>query len=84
MFVWAPSPASRRSPQRRASSERAAVVIGTASAIFCYACVYGLTKMGYDDALDVWGVHGMGGFLGTCSWACWHVPASRYLGLAVI
>merc|ERR1711939_762386 len=37
----------------------AAVVIGTASAIFCYACVYGLTKMGYDDALDVWGVHGM-------------------------
>ena len=44
----------------------AAVVIGTASAIFCYACVYGLTKMGYDDALDVWGVHGMGGFLGTC------------------
>ena len=44
----------------------AAVVIGTASAIFCYACVFGLTKMGYDDALDVWGVHGMGGFLGTC------------------
>merc|ERR1711939_148352 len=39
----------------------AAVVIGTASAIFCYACVYGLTKMGYDDALDVWGVHGVAG-----------------------
>mmetsp|Transcript_15658 Transcript_15658/g.41219 ORF Transcript_15658/g.41219 Transcript_15658/m.41219 type:complete len:459 (+) Transcript_15658:139-1515(+) len=44
----------------------AAVVIGTSSAIFCYACVAALTKMGYDDALDVWGVHGMGGFLGTC------------------
>ena len=43
----------------------AAVVIGTASAIFCYACVAALTKMGYDDALDVWGVHGMGGVLGS-------------------
>ena len=48
----------------------AAVVIGTASAIFCYACVAALTKMGYDDALDVWGVHGMGGFLGTCLSGC--------------
>ena len=22
-------------------------------------------RLGFDDALDVWGVHGMGGFMGT-------------------
>jgi Amt family ammonium transporter len=44
----------------------AAVVIGTLSAVVCYACTALCTKLGLDDALDVWGVHGMGGFLGTC------------------
>ena len=43
----------------------AAVVIGAAGAIVCYVCVKLVTKLGLDDALDVWGVHGMGGFLGT-------------------
>ena len=42
----------------------AAVMIGTASGIVCYIAVHFKNKMGWDDALDVWGVHGMGGVLG--------------------
>jgi len=43
----------------------AAAVIGILAALFCYAMVELRKKMKWDDALDVWGVHGMGGFLGT-------------------
>ena len=43
----------------------AAVAIGTASGLVCYLAVHLKNKMGWDDALDVWGVHGIGGCLGT-------------------
>ncbi|MCX6274296.1 MAG: ammonium transporter [Bacteroidetes bacterium] len=42
-----------------------AVIIGIASGIVCYMAVNLKNKMGWDDALDVWGVHGIGGCLGT-------------------
>ena len=42
-----------------------AVIIGTASGLVCYVAVYFKNKRGWDDALDVWGVHGVGGCLGT-------------------
>jgi ammonium transporter, Amt family len=42
-----------------------AVMIGIASGIVCYLAVHLKNKMGWDDALDVWGVHGIGGVLGT-------------------
>jgi Amt family ammonium transporter len=42
-----------------------AVIIGIASGIVCYLAVHLKNKMGWDDALDVWGVHGIGGCLGT-------------------
>ncbi len=45
----------------------AAVMIGTASGIVCYIAVHFKNKMGWDDALDVWGVHGVGGVLGIIS-----------------
>ena len=41
-----------------------AVIIGIASGIVCYLAVNLKNKMGWDDALDVWGVHGIGGGLG--------------------
>lgn len=44
---------------------RGAVVIGVLAAIICFLCVLFADKMGWDDALDVWGVHGMGGLTGT-------------------
>jgi ammonium transporter, Amt family len=42
-----------------------AAVIGVLSGIVCYIAVDFKNKRGWDDALDVWGVHGMGGVLGT-------------------
>ncbi len=43
----------------------AAMVIGIAAGAFTFAAVQLKNRWGWDDALDVWGVHGMGGFLGT-------------------
>jgi len=40
------------------------VVIGTLSGIICYGAIFLKNNMGWDDALDVWGVHGVGGSLG--------------------
>ncbi|CAK9028149.1 unnamed protein product [Durusdinium trenchii] len=42
-----------------------AFILGCAAATLCYACCELRKKLGFDDALDVWGVHGMGGFIGT-------------------
>ena len=39
-------------------------IIGTAAGILCYMAVQWKNKMKWDDALDVWGVHGVGGVLG--------------------
>lgn len=40
-----------------------ALIIGALGALVCFFCVEFERKM-WDDALDVWGVHGMGGLLG--------------------
>lgn len=43
-----------------------AFAIGIAGGIICrWFALSAKTKYGYDDSLDVFGVHGMGGFLGT-------------------
>mmetsp|Transcript_107911 Transcript_107911/g.344452 ORF Transcript_107911/g.344452 Transcript_107911/m.344452 type:complete len:460 (-) Transcript_107911:51-1430(-) len=42
-----------------------AFLIGIMAAVLCYKCVHWIHNLGYDDALDVWGVHGMGGFSGS-------------------
>jgi len=41
-----------------------AVMIGCIAGIVCYFAVAWKNKMGWDDALDVWGVHGVGGMIG--------------------
>lgn len=43
----------------------AAALIGTLAGIVCYLAVQLKNKMKWDDALDVWGVHGVGGVLGS-------------------
>lgn len=43
----------------------ASPIIGTAAGIVCYLAVQWKNKMKWDDALDVWGVHGVGGVFGT-------------------
>lgn len=44
---------------------QSAALIGILAAIVCYSCVQLLKRLKVDDALGVWGVHGMGGFTGT-------------------
>lgn len=41
-----------------------ALVLGVLATITCYACCQLIEKLGFDDALDVWAVHGIGGFIG--------------------
>ena len=41
-----------------------AVVIGVGAGVFCYAAIQLLIKLKVDDALSVWGVHGIGGTWG--------------------
>lgn len=42
-----------------------AALIGTVSGVVCYFAVSVKNRLKWDDALDVWGVHGVGGILGT-------------------
>ena len=42
-----------------------ALLIGAAAGLLCYTALNAKTKFGYDDSLDAFGVHGVGGTLGT-------------------
>ncbi|MCX5785089.1 MAG: ammonium transporter [Elusimicrobia bacterium] len=56
-----------------------AVFIGIASSIVCYIAVNLKNKLHWDDALDVWGVHGMGGVLGVI---CLGIFATKAVNIA--
>ncbi|TKD05070.1 ammonium transporter [Polyangium fumosum] len=45
-------------------SPAAAAVIGFVAGAACYFAVVGKERLGYDDALDAFGVHGVGGAIG--------------------
>lgn len=40
------------------------LVIGLVAGVLCYFAIYYKHKMGYDDALDAFGIHGIGGIWG--------------------
>lgn len=42
----------------------AAVIIGLGAGVFCYLAIQLKNRLRVDDALDVWGVHGIGGVWG--------------------
>lgn len=42
-----------------------AVIIGCLAGLICYLAVEMKNRLKWDDALDVWGVHGVGGMIGT-------------------
>jgi Amt family ammonium transporter len=42
----------------------AAIIIGVVASLACYVAVLAKYKYGYDDSLDAFGVHGVGGFTG--------------------
>jgi Amt family ammonium transporter len=45
-------------------SPMTAALIGILAGFICFYAVALKNKLGWDDALDVWGVHGVGGFIG--------------------
>lgn len=56
-----------------------AVLIGIASSVVCYIAVNIKNKLQWDDALDVWGVHGVGGVLGVI---CLGIFATKFVNPA--
>ncbi len=46
-------------------SPSAAIVIGLLAGTICYAAIWFKNRQKWDDALDVWGVHGVGGIVGS-------------------
>ncbi len=65
-----------------------ALVMGaTAGVVCCLACSVLKNKLGYDDSLDAFGVHGVGGTLGAiltgvfATRACWNIDNGNPLGL---
>jgi ammonium transporter, Amt family len=60
----------------------AAIVIGLLAGIICLLAVVWLkTKLGYDDSLDVFGVHGVGGILGALLTGFFVNPARGGMGV---
>ena len=62
--------------------------MGLAAGVCCfYACTTLKSKLGYDDSLDAFGVHGVGGTLGAvltgvfATRACWDIADGEKLGL---
>ncbi|MBL9152720.1 MAG: ammonium transporter [Verrucomicrobiales bacterium] len=52
-------------PASGTSTVAGALIIGAVSAVICYFCATSLKrKLQYDDSLDVFGVHGIGGIVG--------------------
>jgi Amt family ammonium transporter len=45
-------------------SPATAALIGIIAGLVCFYAVALKNRLGWDDALDVWGVHGVGGFIG--------------------
>ena len=48
-------------------SPSTAALIGILAGVICYFAVAMKNRLGWDDALDVWGVHGVGGLIGIVS-----------------
>ena len=65
-----------------------ALIMGAAAGVVCaWACGTLKASMGYDDSLDAFGVHGVGGTLGAiltgvfATRACWDIAEGEKLGL---
>jgi Amt family ammonium transporter len=65
-----------------------AIFMGLSAGVVCYlACSVIKAKFGYDDSLDAFGVHGVGGTMGAiltgvfATRACWNIDGTNPLGL---
>ncbi|WP_437879514.1 ammonium transporter [Pseudomonas sp. LRF_L74] len=58
-----------------------ALVIGLAAGVICFFCATSLKrKLGYDDSLDAFGVHGIGGIVGALLTGVFAAPAMGGFG----
>ena len=58
-----------------------ALIIGIVAGVFCYLAAAHMKKMfGYDDSLDAFGVHGVGGIIGALLTGVFADPAINSLG----
>lgn len=58
-----------------------AIWIGAGASIFCYIAVaFVKTKLGYDDSLDAFGVHGVGGIWGALATGLWATTSVNSAG----
>jgi Amt family ammonium transporter len=55
-------------------------MIGAGAGIFCYFAVFLKEKLGYDDSLDVFAVHGVGGTWGAIATGLFANPAVNPAG----
>jgi len=51
-------------PAAGAVTPSGAIVLGAAASLLCYGAIAMKNKLGYDDSLDVFGIHGMAGIAG--------------------
>jgi Amt family ammonium transporter len=51
-----------------------AICIGVIASLLCYGAILVKMKMDYDDSLDAFGIHGVGGFFGTLAVGIWANP----------
>nr|WP_320131464.1 ammonium transporter [uncultured Holophaga sp.] len=66
-----------------------AVILGVAASFACYYMIQVKNRLGYDDSLDVFGVHGVAGIVGTLlltffirpSW--WHEAGQKIAGWGI-
>ena len=59
----------------------AAIVIGLVAGVICYLAVLAKAKIGYDDALDVVAVHGVGGLWGALATGLFATTAANPAGV---
>ncbi len=59
-----------------------AIIIGLSSGVICFFCATSLKrKLGYDDSLDAFGVHGVGGIVGALLTGVFAAPALGGFGM---
>jgi ammonium transporter, Amt family len=51
-----------------------ALILGGVASVFCYLAIQMKNRLGYDDTLDVFGIHGVAGIVGALGLACFLRP----------
>ncbi len=60
----------------------ASVAIGVVAGLLCYACMLWRLRAGFDETLDCWAIHGMGGLWGAIATGIFASTAvNQYPGL---